>query len=418
MTDQPAITVRARTDRRFIRPNGRSNRFVLVELTAPPATQSRRRPPVNLAFVIDRSGSMAGQKLELAKQAVIDAIGRLDDRDRFTVVAYDDEVRVVVESTTADGTARRDAIDAIRAIDSGGSTNLSGGWLTGCEQVAARLQNEAVNRALLLTDGLANVGIKDPAELAIHAAALRARGISTTTFGIGNDFDEALLQTMADAGGGHFYFIASAAQIRDHIGSEVGETLEVVARNVALELIATEGIALETLSPQALTPGRQHSTVLVGDLVADQVVEVVLRVTFPYGEVDRDARLMVSLDGAMERLTWTYADNHVNDAQPRDRDVDRAVARQFAARARQEAVLRNRAGDFIHARWALDATAKRISGYANQDPEMRDLVHALELESEEYAAPVAPMALKAMHFASANMARSRDVMGRSLKRKV
>jgi Ca-activated chloride channel family protein len=416
MTYQPAVTIRARADRQYIRPHDRSHRFVLVELTAPPATHSRRRPPVNLAFVIDRSGSMSGHKLELAKQAVVDGIGRLDDQDRFTVVAYDDEVRVVVESTTANGAARRDAIDAIRGIDSGGSTNLSGGWLAGCEQVAARLKDEAVNRALLLTDGLANVGITDHNELVHHARELRARGISTTTFGVGRDFDETLLQAMADAGGGHFYFIADAAQIRDHIASEVGETLEVVAREVALDVTVAEGIRIEAISPQQVMPGVQRSRVLVGDLVADQAVEVVLRLTFPYGEVGRETRVIVGLDGQDERLTWTYADDRTNDAQVRDREVDRAVARQFAARARQEAVQRNRAGDYVHARSALDATAKRIRRYASRDPELRDLVDALERESQEYAAPVAPMMLKEMHFASANMARSRDAMGRSIKR--
>lgn len=416
MTDQPAVAIRARTDRHYIRPHDRSHRFVLVDLIAPPAIRSRRRPPVNLAFVIDRSGSMSGQKLELAKQAVMDGIARLDDQDRVTVVAYDDEVRVVVESTTAGSRARHGAIEAIRGIVSGGSTDLAAGWLTGCEQVAARLQAEAVNRALLLTDGLANKGITDHGELTVHARELRARGITTTTFGVGRDFDETLLQSMADAGGGHFYFIADAAQIRDHIASEVGETLEVVARDVALNVIVAEGIRVEAISPQQVVPGHQRSRVLVGDLVADQTMEVVLRLTFPYGDLGRETRAIVGLDGQDERLTWTYADDRTNDAQARDREVDRAVARQFAARARQEAVQRNRAGDYTGARWALDATAKRIRRYAHGDPELRDLVQALQRESEQYAAPVAPMMLKEMHFASANMARSRDAMGRSRKR--
>ncbi|MEJ7695557.1 MAG: hypothetical protein WKF78_02630 [Candidatus Limnocylindrales bacterium] len=78
-------------------------------------------------------------------------------------------------------------------MDARGSTNLSAGWLRGCEQVAERLTQEGVDRVLLLTDGLANVGITDAAELANHAGELRARGVTTTTFGVGNDFDEALL---------------------------------------------------------------------------------------------------------------------------------------------------------------------------------------------------------------------------------
>jgi len=416
MNDRPAVSIRARADRQYIRPNDRSHRFVLVELTAPPATHTRRRPPVNLAFVIDRSGSMSGQKLELAKQAVIDGIERLDDRDRFTVVAYDDEVRVVVETTTATEPARRDAIAHLRDLQTGGSTNLSGGWFAGCEQVAARLDPDAVNRALLLTDGLANVGIIDAPELSHHAAELRARGISTTTFGVGNDFDEALLQSMADAGGGHFYFIADAAQIRDHIASEVGETLEVVARDVAFEVVAAEGIRLEAISPQKLSPGNQRSTVFVGDLVADQAVEVVLRVTFPYGELGRDTRVMIDHHGEVERLTWTYADDRTNDAQVRDRDVDRAVARQFAARARQEAVQLNRRHEFDAARHVLEGTAKRIRRYGGHDPLLKRLVQELDTETVAMSAPMPEPSLKQIHFASANQARSRDSMGRSIKR--
>jgi hypothetical protein len=78
---------------------------------------------------------------------------------------------------------------------------------------------------------------------------LRARGVSTTTFGVGDDFDEVLLQAMATAGGGHFYYIASAAAIQDLITSEVGETLDVVARDVVVEVAAPAGIQVESLSP-------------------------------------------------------------------------------------------------------------------------------------------------------------------------
>ena len=415
----------ARADRRFIRPSHRSHRFVLVEVTAPAATHRRERTPVNLAFLIDRSGSMSGAKLDLAKRAVDEALARLDDRDRFSVVVYDDRIDTVVESTPASAEARRNATTRLAQIDARGSTDLAGGWFRGCEQVAAHLTHEGVDRVLLLTDGLANVGITDAGELARHAAELRARGVSTTTFGVGNDFDEALLQSMADAGGGHFYYIADANQIRDHIASEVGETLEVVARDVELEVLAGEGVAVEAISPHPLTGRGTRSIVGLGDLVADQVLDVVLRLTFPYGQLGRETGIIVGIsdrDGAFEaagvrdaKLTWAWADDRTNDEQVRDVDVDRAVARQFAARARQEAVGRNKSGDYERARWVLAATAKRIRGYAGRDPELRALAAALEGETPQFAAPMAAHMLKEAHFASANLARSRDIQGRSLK---
>jgi Ca-activated chloride channel homolog len=415
----------ARADRRLIRPNSRSHRFALVEITAPPASQTRERAPVNLAFVLDRSGSMSGAKLDLAKRAVEEALGRLDGRDRFSVVVYDDEVETVVESTTASAEARRNAIARLAEVSARGSTNLGDGWFRGCEQVATHLARGGVDRVLLLTDGLANVGITSAEELARHATELRARGVSTTTFGVGNDFDEALLQSMADAGGGHFYYIADANQIRDHIASEVGETLEVVAREVELEILGGEGVEVEAISPHPLTGRGSRSVVTLGDLVADQVVDVVLRLTFPYGDLGRETGLIVGIrdgDDAFAgagvrdaKLAWTWADDRANDVQPRDADVDRAVARQFAARARQEAVRRNRVGDYAAASSMLEATARRIAKYAGRDPELRAIIHELEDEGSSFAAPMPAAMLKQVHFMSANVARSRDATGKSRK---
>jgi Ca-activated chloride channel family protein len=415
----------ARADRRLIRPNSRSQRFVLAEVTAPPATRTLDRVPVNLAFVLDRSGSMSGGKLDLARRAVEEALGRLDGRDRFSIVVYDDVVDVVVESTPASAEARRNAVDRLAQMTPRGSTNLADGWFRGCEQVATHLSGEGVDRALLLTDGLANVGITDPTELARHAGELRARGVSTTTFGVGTGFDEALLQSMADAGGGHFYYIADAVQIRDHIASEVGETLEVVARDVELEILAGEGVTVEAVSPHPISGRGSRSVIALGELVADQALDVVLRLTFPYGELGRETGMIVRIsdrDGAFgaagigdARHTWTWADDAANDAQPRDPEVDRAVARQFAARARQEAVRLNRAGEYAQARHILDATSKRIRAYAGRDQELRAIVGELEAEGHDLARPMQPQLLEQMHFASANMARCRDATGRSIK---
>ena len=254
---------------------------------------------------------------------------------------------------------------------------MAAGWPAASRWPRA-LVADGVNRALLLTDGLANHGITDADELAHHATELRARGVSTSTFGVGNDFDEALLQGMAQAGGGHFYDIASATAIRDHISSEVGDTLEVVARDAALQVTLPEGVRIESLGAFPAREVGGRTRVELGDLVSGQEVEVPLRLSFPLGRVggtlhavlglvDRDD----TLADATGRLAWEYADDPANDTQPRDRDVDRVIARVFVARARREAVRLNRVGDYDGARTVLEATARRIKGYAGRDPELR-----------------------------------------------
>jgi len=415
------MTFNVRPDRHFIRPVHRSNRFVLVEVTAPPARSERVRPPVNLAFVLDRSGSMSGEKIRLAKQAIEEGIGRLHDDDRFAIVVYDDRVDVVVHGTLATPDARRTALDRLREIDARGSTNLGEGWLRGAQEVAEALTDEGVNRCLLLTDGLANVGITDRDTLARHAGELRARGVSTTTFGVGEDFDEVLLQSMASAGGGHFYFIADAASIRDHITSEVGETLEIVARGVTLEIGAAEGIRVESLSPYPVNVGRDRTEITLGDLTSDERVEVVLRLNFPYGELGRSTGAAFTLsdrDGVVRgeaKLGWAYADNGANDHQERDRVVDRAVARIFAARARQEAVGLNRHGDYNGARHVVEATARRIRSYAGRDPELRAILGELEGELQVFAAPMMEMDRKHAYASSSYLMNSRMADGKAMK---
>lgn len=422
------ISLRARSDRRFVRSTYRSNRFILAELTAPHAHvepgAERQRPPVNLAFVLDRSGSMAGDKLRLAKLAVEQSLARLKSVDRFSLVVYDDRIDVVFPSTLATSEARRSALSALEAIAARGSTDLGGGWLRGAEQVAIEQSAEGVSRVLLLTDGLANVGITGVDELTSHAANLRARGVSTTTFGVGADFDEHLLQQMATAGGGNFYYIADAAQIADYVTSEVGEALDVVARDVTLQVGAPEGVVVESLSPFPFETRSGRTTVSLGDLVAEQVIEVVLRLNFPLGEAGRETGVVLSLsdrDGVAGEdsvsLEWQYADSKLNDLQERDVEVDRAVARIFAARARQEASQLNRRGDYPAAQACLAAVAKRIRGYSGRDTEMRGLIARLESDATTLAAPMAPAAAKAMYFASYADARTRTHEGKAVRGK-
>ena len=419
-----------RPDRHLIRAHGRSERYLLVDVTAPTVAPdpARRRPPVNLAFVLDRSGSMGGRdKLSLAKQATLEAIHRLEAEDRFAVVTYDDRVDVVVAGTTASPQARREAAGRLEHVEPRGSTDLHAGWLTGCEQVAAGLVPEGVNRVLLLTDGLANRGVTDYGELAGLALELRRRGVATSTFGVGTDFDESLLQAMADGGGGHFYFAGDVTQMRDHITSEVGETLDIVARDVVLELVVPESVRVDSLSPFRVEQSAGRARVFLGDMVSGQVLSVVLHLVFDYGEVGRELGIHVRVadrDGAFGAarpalepvsLAWTYADHGANDAQPRDVEVDRVVARVFAERAKQDAVSLNREGRYDEARAALEGVRTRVGRYAGADVMLNGLVAELAVEQVDYSAPMPEMARKERHFRSSNVCRMRTEDGKSRK---
>ncbi|MDL2335257.1 MAG: hypothetical protein QFC55_04425, partial [Chloroflexota bacterium] len=165
-----------------------------------------------------------------------------------------------------------------------------------------------------------------------------------------------------------------------------------------------------------------RTAVLVGSLVAQQEVQIVLRLNFPLGEIGRMTGAVLSVaangadaDDASASLTWDYADDFANDKQERDTEVDRAVGLVFASRARLEASQLNRLGNFPAAQAALAAVAKRIRSYAGRDAALRELVVLLEEESHRVAAPMAPADRKQMYFASHASLRSRDMLGKATK---
>jgi Ca-activated chloride channel family protein len=409
-------------DRALIRVAHHSTRYVLIEIAAPPASATPVRPRVNVAFVLDRSGSMGGPKIGLARKAIREGIERLASDDRFAVVVYDDRIDVVAGSRTATGDARHAAIRALDSIDARGQTNLGDGWWRGAEQVATELDPEAVNRVLLLTDGLANQGMTDPAELIRHAAELRGRGVSTSTFGMGDDFDERLLGGMADSGGGAFRFIGRAEQIPELIGSEVGELLEVTAKGVELRIAGPDGIRIEPLSTFPFDRTMRDGVLHLGDLVANQVVRMVVALGFPLGEPGREASVEFELRDHTERLSgsaalnWTFADDGDNDRQPRDRDVDRVVARTYADRALRDAVDLNRRGEWEPARAMLRSVARRVRSYAGDDPVLLGIVAELEREAEAWARPRLEEERKVRYAASAYALRSRSQFGAAERR--
>ena len=435
------------TDRTLIRAHAESTRYILARVNAPRASRRGERLPVNVGIVLDRSGSMADErKFTLAREAVEQSLRMLRPDDRFSLVVYDTEIDVLSPSAFATPDVKRRAMDSLRAVGPRGGTDLGAGWLRGCEQVSewaatvsaapARGPSDApISRCLLLTDGLANHGITNRDELASHAAELRRLGVATSTFGVGADFDERLLRDMAHEGGGNFYFIEGASQIPEMLTGELGEALEITMRDAVLAVRFADGSApaaegrergridvLNRFRTQR-TADRGELRVQLGDLTSEQEIDTVLRVELPRGAEGNSAGVMVSLHaggepvaGESQAIEWRYASHLENDLQSRNRAVDRAVAAQYAARARAEATERNRDGDYQQARHVLEATARRIRTYAGDDPELNALVTGLGEDRSTYGVHMTAAALKMSVRDAEVMSKSRGYLGRARKR--
>lgn len=200
------------------------------------------RLPLNLSLVIDRSASMAGMPLRYAIQAAQRLVGHLTPEDFLSIVIYDDTPETILpHQLVRDKAAIREQLSKVRA---GGCTNLSGGWLMGCDRVKSQQATERINRVLLLTDGQANVGITDSQILVNTARQQAEQGIVTTTLGFGTNFNEDLLIRMASSAGGNFYFIQSPDDASDVFRIELESLTSVVAQNLMVTLQLEESVQI------------------------------------------------------------------------------------------------------------------------------------------------------------------------------
>jgi Ca-activated chloride channel family protein len=285
---------------------------LLVRVAAPAATEhdGNRAAPLDVAFVLDRSGSMSAGKLDLAKEGVDLAAARLRDEDRTALVVYDDTVDTVQPLAPATPRVKAGLRLALHGVDPGGSTFLSGGWVAGCQELAGAPPSAGdgdaatrIRRVILLTDGLANVGIQDPGELARHAGELRRRGIATTTVGVGADFDEGLLSAMAEAGGGNFQYVADPEQLRAFFAAELEELFSVAATGLTVSLSLPDGVAAKLVSAFPVETNGDCIAVAISDLPAGDEIDLIFTVTAEPGLIGEPIPVAV-----MARWTDPHAD--------------------------------------------------------------------------------------------------------------
>jgi Ca-activated chloride channel family protein len=342
-----------------------ARRMVEWRIVAPEAPAHARRAPLNLALVLDRSGSMQGDKLGFVRQAACHVLNLLEAQDRLAVVAYDDEVTLLAPAAPVTAEARREIAARVSALVPGGWTNLSGGWLEGCRQVAAGADSGAVGRALLLTDGIANRGITDVEELNHHARELRRRGVATSTFGVGLDFNEYLLEGLANQGGGRFFYIERPQQIPDVFRAELGELLTIVAREAFLSISVPRGVAVELLGDLPHERSGERLRVFLGDLCAGERRALFTRVLMPPDLPGTAVALRgelgyAGLDGRTATLEALVSFRYAREAEVRRLPLDRAVQERAAevelAAAAARALRLERAGERQAAQALLQQT--------------------------------------------------------------
>jgi Ca-activated chloride channel family protein len=296
---QPSLHVRSL--RPAVASDSATTLDLLITIAAPaipPELEALPRPPLNLALVIDRSGSMSGEKLSYARKAARFLAGELTERDRLAIVTFDDEVEVLVPSQPVRNPQM--FISAINTIHSGGGTDLFDGWLAGAMQVANHLDAAAMNRVLLLSDGEANVGVVDSSEIAGKVAGLSQRGISTSAFGIGKGFDEDLMGAMAGAGDGTLAQIESPAQLADLYASELNALVKTLGKKVSLGIRAKRDVQLlDVINDCALTAAGNWQ---LPNLRHGQELTVAARFQLPPWQPNRE---IVSL-----RLAWEQPGGH------------------------------------------------------------------------------------------------------------
>jgi len=409
-----SVTLTTRQEKKLLRPQG-SRRHAVFSVRASmehapqtPAAEPRR--PLTLALTLDRSGSMAGEPLRMAKQVAIALIDGMTEQDQIAVVIFDDKIETVQELASVTPAVKTHVRRALAQVEARGSTALHEAWLTSCNMLASdHMQANRLARCYLLTDGQANIGETDVETIATQAAGVRENaGVGTSAFGLGDDYNERLLGPWAVAGGGQFHDLRSLADLADTFLGERDTLRAVVALRTRLEVEMAEGMAAEAISAywratatdasgaQRDAKQPQRWRLDIGDLVNGEERHAVVRFSFPkedkaYAYSVRARVIWIDGHGEQagpwQELTFQYGSEQACADEPRDAQAMRHIGLAHADRCKRLALELSANHDTERALWLIHQTIARIGEYAGDDPEllaaMRDL-HTLEATIREH----------------------------------
>src|SRR5678815_618417 len=334
---------------------------VLIRITPPTPTADpttrpnwKGRPDLNLSLVLDRSGSMEGEKMVRAREAAMFCVDQMLPTDRLSVVTFDDRIEVLFPSEPV--TNKQSMKDLISRVTARGSTALHEAWVHGGLTVSERMLDQGINRVVLITDGLANVGITNTDEIVTQAMGLYQRGVSTSTIGIGADFNEDLLMPMAQAGGGNAWHVVEPNDMQRIFQVELEGLIAQFAHTVSLSLIPADGVrVVDLLNDFELTETGRYR---LPNLQAGSPLEIVVQLRVGAEEVGTQMRLldlrlgftpqdMKNAEVLKQAHTVEFTTRAEIERREMNDEVIKAVQLLMNARARNEAMKRMDAGDSV-----------------------------------------------------------------------
>jgi Ca-activated chloride channel family protein len=274
--------------------------------------------------------------------------------DRAAIFAFDDEIlRVAPLTPAADKLA---LASALATIESGGSTNLHGGWRAGADELAKKLVADDVHRVILLSDGCANAGETDLEAIAGQGKALARRGVTTSTYGLGNDFNEALMLAMASAGRGNAYYGQTAADLAEPFAAEFALLTSLCARGLVLKVHAPKNVGIKLRNDYEPVEGETLAWHLP-DLAFASEAWALFEFTIAPGDVADETSVTLPVTVSVQAATADSAPLFLMGSLPALPVVDRArwEAMRADTRVAQRALELDAADALANVRAAIDA---------------------------------------------------------------
>ena len=355
---------------------GEASKCILrVQLEGVGDDEPSARPPVNVALVIDRSGSMRGEKIEHAKEAAILALSRLSPRDRVSVLAFDHNVDVVVPAGPFEDFSEMRR--RIGGIQPGGRTAIYAAVRQAGQSIGEAVSEDRISRVILMSDGQANVGPSSPAELEQLGRELAGHGISVTTIGLGLDYSEELMTRLALASDGNHAFAENPEQLADIFNKEFGDVFSVAGQDAEVEIECPEGVEpLRGMGRDVKIQGRRASFQL-NRIGAKQERYVILELQLSKGIAQgsaaiADVRVSYADPKTKQRNRIAGKANVSFSASPeevsrsRSASVSASVATQTANEVSQRAVATRDAGKVEEAKKQLEQNAAALRAEADR----------------------------------------------------